>query len=139
MTNWTCPNCHRPFKHKNQAHSCVSLDPSVHLDNKNPIVRTIYKKLLKEVQKFDNVKVSVTKSSVMFVSKSTFVAVKPKLNWMDIEFLLDREVNEFPIHKTVRANKSRVAHFVRLEHPKDITAKLIRWLKESHKITSEAH
>jgi hypothetical protein len=137
-SNWLCPTCHRPFKHKNQAHSCVTLDASVHLDDKSPNVRKIYDKLWSEVRKFGDLNVSVTKSSIMFVSKSTFVAVKPKRNWLDVEFLLDKEVNKFPIHKTFRANKSRVAHFVRLESAKDVSAKLIRWLKASYKFTSEA-
>jgi hypothetical protein len=138
MTNWICPNCTRPFKHKNQAHSCVTLDARVHLDDKSPNFRKTYDKLWSEVKRFGSVKVSVTKSSIMFVSKSTFIAVKPKQNWLDIEFLLDHEVNEFPIHKTVRTNKSRVAHFVRLESPKDVSVKLISWLQASYSLTANA-
>ena len=133
---WSCPNCNRPFKHKNQAHSCLKVDANTHLENKNPNVKRIYDKLLKEVRRFGDVKVSPTKSSIMFVSKSTFVAVKPKQHWLDIEFLLDKEMIEYPIHKTGRANKSRVAHFVRLESPKDVTKKIIGWLKASYEITS---
>lgn len=133
---WNCPKCSRPFKHKNQAHSCVSLNADVHIDDKSPNVRKIYNRLRGEVKKFGVVKVSVTKRSIMFVSNGTFAAVKPKQHWIDLEFLLDAEVNEFPIHKTIRANKSRVAHFVRLEHAKDVNAKLIRWLRESYTSTS---
>jgi hypothetical protein len=138
MNSWTCPYCNRPFKHKNQAHSCVVIDAETHIENKSPNVKKIYDKLWKEVKKFGNVRVSPTKSTIMFVSKSTFVAVKPKKDWIDIEFLLDREVNEYPIHKTFRANKSRVAHFVRLESPNDVSARLVRWLKASYDITSKA-
>jgi hypothetical protein len=136
--NWTCPLCHRPFKHKNQAHSCVQIEAEAHLADKHPNVKKIYDKLLTEVRKFGAVKVSPTKSTIMFVSKSTFIAVKPKHDWIDIEFLLDEEVNEYPIHRTIRANKSRVAHFVRLQSPKDVSARLVRWLKASYTITSKA-
>jgi hypothetical protein len=101
-------------------------------------VRNIYDKLWSEVRKFGDLNVSVTKSSIMFVSRNTFIAVKPKMNWLDIEFLLDREVHEFPIHKVVRANKSRVAHFVRLENPKEVSVKLVSWLRESYELTKSA-
>lgn len=138
MAPWTCPECHRPFLHTNQVHSCVSIDPYAHLDDKDPNVRKTYDKLQHVVMKFGNVKISPTKSTIMFVSKSTFLAVKPKKEWLDIEFLLDKEVHEYPVHKVVRSNKSRVAHFVRLEKPKDLTAKLIALLKISYKITNEA-
>lgn len=136
MNNWHCPRCHRPFKHKNQAHSCVSLSPDIHLDNRSPNVRRVYDTLADHVQGFGEVKISTTKSTIMFVARSTFLAVKPKHNWLDIEFLLDEEVNEYPITKTFRANKSRVAHFVRLESPKDVTRKLLCLLKQSYNLTS---
>ena len=103
-----------------------------------PIAREIYDKLWSRVKALGDVSVSVTKSSIMFVSKSTFAAVKPKQNWVDVEFLLDKEVIEFPIHKTSRANKSRVAHFVRLESAKDVSAKLVLWLKASYELARNA-
>ncbi len=74
----------------------------------------------------------------MFVSKSTFAAVKPKQEWIDLEFLLDEKVEQYPIHKTFRANKSRVAHFVRLENPRDVNARLLFWLKQSYDLTKSA-
>lgn len=137
-SRWFCPRCHRPFKHRNQAHSCVRIEAATHLENKNPVVTLIYEKLAKAVGTFGDVKISSTKSSIMFVSKSTFLALKPKQNWIDIEFLLREEVNKYPIHKTFRANKSRIAHFVRLQSPKDVSASLIGLLRRSYKITSEA-
>lgn len=133
---WTCPACHRPFKHKNQAHSCVTIDAAAHIDNKSPNVQATYKKLEQAVRKFGSVKVSPTKSSIMFVSGSTFLAVKPKRAWIDIEFLLEREVHDYPVHKTFRANKSRVAHFVRLESPKDVSGKVLSWLRQSHALSA---
>jgi hypothetical protein len=113
----------------------VKVGPDMLFHNKSPLVKQIYDRLAGEMEKFGNVKVSSTKSSVMFVSRSTFLAVKPKKNWLDIEFVLEDVVNEYPIYKTFRANKSRVAHFVRLESLKDVNKQLIRLLKLSYTIT----
>lgn len=135
---WICPECNRPFKHKNQAHSCVRIEEAVHLENKSPATRLIYDRLREAVRKFGDVKTSGTKSSIMFVSRSTFLAVKPKRGWIDIEFLLDKEVTDYPVYKTFRSNKSRVAHFVRLQSPKDVSTKLIGLLKRSYEVTNEA-
>lgn len=131
---WVCPDCGRQFKHKNQEHSCIRLDPDVHFVGKDPKVRATYDKLLREVKKFGNVNVSPVKIGVMLKGASTFVAVKPKMMWMDIEFILDEEIAEFPVHKTFRYTKNRFAHFVRLEHPKDVTKKLIGWLRRSFQL-----
>ena len=138
IANWICPNCKRPFRNKNQAHSCIRIAAASHLENKSPQVRNIYEKLSRSVRKFGTVRVSATKSSIMCVSKSTFAAVKPKQEWIDLEFLLDEKVEQYPIHKTFRANKSRVAHFVRLENPRDVNARLLFWLKQSYDLTKSA-
>ena len=107
-----------------------------HFIGKFPIVQDIYKKLMKEVLALGKVHVSAVKQGIMVVSRSTFLAIKPKKAWLDIEFLLDEEVNEYPIHKVFRANKSRVAHFVRLEHPREVNKRLLGWLKRAYTVTS---
>jgi len=89
---------------------------------------------LREVKKFGKVNVSVVKIGVMLKGVSTFAAVKPKRMWVDIEFVLDEEIQEYPVHKTIRYTKHRFAHFVRLEHPKDVNKNLLVWLRRSYKL-----
>jgi Domain of unknown function (DUF5655) len=87
--------------------------------------------LLKGVMKFGDVNVSPVKNGVMLKGLSTFLAVKPKKSWVDIEFILGETINEYPVHKTFRYTKGKVAHFVRLMQPKDVSKKLLGWLQES--------
>jgi len=98
---------------------------------KEPHLKEIYEALLKGVTKFGDVNISPVKNGVMLKGLSTFLAVKPKRSWVDIEFILAEPINEYPVHKTFRYTKGKVAHFVRLEHPKDVNKKLLRWLGES--------
>jgi Domain of unknown function (DUF5655) len=116
-------------------HSCVRVEVEEHLAGKNPLVVAIFEELLAGTKEFGEIKVSSVKNCILFKSASTFLAIKPKKEWVDIEFLLDREIDEFPVHKTVRVSKNRVAHFVRLEHPREINRHLTRWLRRSFEIT----
>jgi hypothetical protein len=134
--SWSCPVCQRPFKHKNQIHSCVRVEVEEHLAGKSPRVEAIVQALLARVKEFGNVRVNSVKNCILLKSASTFLALKPKKEWVDIEFLLDQEIDEFPVHKTVRASKNQVAHFARLEHPKEINQQLMRWLRRSFEVTS---
>jgi hypothetical protein len=118
-------------------HSCVRLEVKEHLEGKSPRVNIICQTLMIRAKEFGEVTVSAVKNCILLKSASTFLALKPKKEWVDIEFLLDMEVDEFPVHKTVRVSKNRVAHFVRLQRPKEITGKLIRWLKRSFEVTSK--
>jgi hypothetical protein len=136
ITPWECPDCGRRFKHKNQEHSCVRLDPDDQFNGKDPKVKATYDALLKGVKKFGNVDVSAVKIGVMLKAPSTFAAVKPKRLWVDLEFILDEEIAQFPVHKAVRYTKGRWAHFVRLEHPKEVNKKLLGWLKRSYRLVS---
>lgn len=130
MSPWICPECGRTFRNANQAHSCVRIDPELLLEKSEPVVREIYQKLSRAVTRLGDVQVSATKCSIMFSHNSTFLAVKPGRRWLDVEYLLDTEECEFPVYKTVRANKSRVAHFVRLESGGDVST-ILRNLKKA--------
>lgn len=77
------------------------------------------------------------KNCILVKSVSTFLAIKPKTTCMDVEFLLDEEVDVFPIHKAIRVSKNRVAHFIRIEHPKEVNRQLIAWLKRAYELTSK--
>jgi hypothetical protein len=129
---WECPLCHRRFKNKNQQHTCMQRMPEEILFNKSPAVKKIYDCLLAEVTKLSHTQVSVVQNAVIIASNSTFLALKPKKDCMDIEFLLERAVDEFPIHKCVKVSKNRFAHFVRLERASEIDDQLIRWIHDAY-------
>jgi len=134
--SWTCPNCGRNFKHKNQSHTCAKIDITSVLANKSPVVLNIWERLYEIINKFGEVKTSATRQAIMFSVSHTFLAVKPKKECVDIEFLLNNETSTPPVYKTFRANKTRIAHFVRLETPDDITKKLIGMLKAAYKLSA---
>jgi len=73
--------------------------------------------------------------AILFTASSHFLAVKPKRKWLDIEFVLSRPVEGFPVHKTVQAGKYKWAHFIRLESEDEINETLVGWLREAYEIS----
>ena len=135
---WICPECGRQFKHTNQSHSCVRLNPDDLFPGKDVHVKETYDRLLAEVKKFGDVNVSPVRVGVMLKAGGTFAAVKPKKSWVDLEFILDEEISEFTVHKTFRYTAGRWAHFVRLEHSRDVSRKLLVWLRRSYNLISNS-
>jgi Domain of unknown function (DUF5655) len=90
-----------------------------------------------QVSKFGEVTVDPVKNCILLRSVSTFLALNPRADCMDVEFLLDEEVDVFPIHKAIRVSKNRVAHFIRLEHAKDVNKQLIAWLRRAYELASK--
>jgi len=130
---WKCPNCGRSFRNTNQDHSCMITDPESHFVNKLQNVMDTYNVIRNEVMKFEGVKINSVKNAILFQAKSNFLAVKPKKSHLDIEFVLNERIEEFPIHKTFQATKSKIAHFVRLESSDEVDEQLISWLKMAFK------
>lgn len=136
---WICPECDRPFKHENQSHSCVKINPDSLFENKSPVVKKIYGCILYEVKKFGKeIQITAARNAIFAKAPSTFAAFKPKKNSLSIEFLLREEVNEFPVEKTFRISKNRVAHFVRVEKVEEVDRQLLNWLRQAYETVIKA-
>lgn len=132
---WTCPKCKRPFKHRNQSHSCVRVNVGSILKNKNPDVVKCYEKLADSVCKLGaDVKITCALKAVFAKAPSTFLAMKPKTDHLAVEFFLADEINEFPVEKTFRVSKNRVAHFVRVQFPAEVDGQLLGWIKRAYEL-----
>lgn len=134
---WNCPNCGRSFRNTNQDHSCLITDLESYFVNKQQNVIDTFEKIKNEVMQLEGVQINSVKNAILFQAKSNFLAVKPKKAHLDIEFVLDEKVDEFPIYKTFQATKSKCAHFVRLESPEEVDEQLIQWFRIAYKISSE--
>jgi predicted transport protein len=127
-----CPTCGRQFRNTNQDHSCMVTDLESHFVNKQQNVIDTFAKIRYEVMQFEGVRINSVKNAILFQAKSNFLAVKPKKSHLDIEFVLDEKIEEFPIYKTFQATKSKCAHFVRLESPEEVEEQLITWLRKAY-------
>ncbi len=85
-----------------------------------------------EVTKFEGIKINPVKNAILFTAKSHFLAVKPKKAWLDIEFVLDKKIEGFPIHKSVQATKTKWAHFMRLESTEEVDKQLLLWIRKAY-------
>lgn len=126
--SWICPKCKRKFKNIHQSHSCVNKSLEEHFLKKETRVRTTYYALERKLKSVVDFRIHPVINAIMFATDTTFLAIKPKKSWIDLEFVLDYEVNEFPIHKTVKISKTRFAHFIRIQEPKDIDDQLTDWI-----------
>lgn len=129
---WICPYCKRSFINTNQEHSCEMTDPESHFFNKDQNIKAAYQFLAETILGFGDIKVNSVKHAILFTASSNFLVVKPKKRWLDIEFVLKEEREEFPIHKTVQTSKTKWAHFVRIESIEEIDKELIELFRKAY-------
>jgi predicted transport protein len=110
----------------------MTTDLESHFINKQQNVSDAFAVIKSEVMKLDGVKINSVKNAILFQAKSNFLAVKPKKTHLDIEFVLNERIEEFPIYKTVQATKSKFAHFVRIETTEEVDEQLLDWIRKAH-------
>jgi hypothetical protein len=103
-----------------------------HFIGKNVNVKATYDTLELKLKSIINFKIHPVLNAIMFTHEVTFLAIKPKKNWIDLEFLLDFEAQEFPVHKVVKSSKTRYAHFIRVQEPEDVDEQLVGWIKKAY-------
>lgn len=129
---WTCPKCKREFKNRNQDHSCGTFSIEKVFE-KYPDVFPLFNTLRSKVENLGKVKIYPVKNAVIFNVHSTFLAVKPRKNYLALEFTSENIDHEFPIEKSVQISKSKFAHFIKIDSADNIDNQLIKWLEEAYK------
>ena len=93
---------------------------------------------MKKIRDFGpDVMISAAKSCVFAKAPGTFIAFKPKKDQLLLEFFLSKAVEEFPVEKTLRYSRTKVVHWVRIDGKEQINAQLLRWLRESYRISRQ--
>lgn len=131
---WTCPRCKRIFKAKNQSHSCVIVNPEDLFLNKSAEIKEMYEILIQYCNKFGNIKIDATLTCQHLVDAHRFLTIKPRKNGLILEFVLNRSIDIFPVIKVVEYGKLKFAHRLVLNCVDDITAEILDWIDEAHKM-----
>ncbi|OFX54354.1 MAG: hypothetical protein A2046_01950 [Bacteroidetes bacterium GWA2_30_7] len=135
--NWICPTCKRTFKHENQQHSCKIISLPELLENKNENVIKVFSQLRSFLLSLDNVIENPLRNNILYSSKAIFASIKLKKSYIDFEFFLNNEIDEFPVYKTLKISKNRIVHFVKIETNENIDEQLMNWITQSYELVNK--
>jgi len=130
---WTCPKCKRSFRNANQNHSCVLVSKDDLFAKRPAFLKKLYNKIVSEVEKLGEYREeTVLPDVIFFKTRSTFLAVKVKKDFLEVEFFLDHHEDDPSIAKWLQTSKHRFAHVVKVDSDEDITTQLTDWIKHSY-------
>lgn len=112
----------------------MSFTEQEHLTGKDPIVPLIYKKLIKEVQKFGAVKVEPKKTAIHLLNRTGFAGVYVRKSCLNLEVHLNHKVKNKRIQKAEQASANRYHHTIQLNSPAEVDEELLNWLKEAYEL-----
>jgi len=108
---------------------------SQHFENKDPVVRSIYDRILKESRKFGAITEEPKKTSIHLVNKSAFAGVVTRKNALILNIKSSAPIKHARIAKSEQLSASRFHQEVKLTSPDDVDAVLLGWLKEAYNIS----
>jgi hypothetical protein len=129
-----CPNCQRELKHLNQWHYCIKVDIDDLFKGKPAEIEVIFDKLLSEIVDWHNVIISATKNCIVFVHNKTFLVVRPMKNQLDIKFYSKKELNIFPIFKSV-SKMIFILVFPLVSNIDELSSNIYSLIKKSYEIS----
>lgn len=134
VDSWTCPDCKRLFKNKNQWHSCVRVSLDAHFKGKPPEVRKLFDQMMREIKAFGHMKVEAVKTAINLGTSTHFAMVYIKKGGILIAFSLPRILKSNRVQKTQKVTPTLHEHWVKITKPEDIDEQLLSWLKEAYSL-----
>ncbi|MBK8497310.1 MAG: hypothetical protein IPL52_00490 [Flavobacteriales bacterium] len=117
----------------------MTSDMGASLEKVKPLLRPLLDALLDLVQVFPAVRVEHASGSFMVKAPATFCSFRPRAEDIQVSFILDREVDVFPISKRLRLSAHRVAHSVHVDDSAAIDQQLRSWIQEAYTLSREIH
>ena len=130
--SWSCPDCARTFAQRPTLHSCVPSDVQAALRDVQPVLLPVVHRLMALVDDWPDVRWEFASGSFMAKVPTTFLRVRPRSRDVQVTFMLDRVVDEFPVTEHIQQSARRVAHAVHVDDPAQVDGQLLNWLREAH-------
>ena len=108
---------------------------SQHFDDKGPVVKSIYDRILKEARKFGKVVEEPKKTSIHLVNKSAFAGVATRKSALILNIKSASPIKDARIKKSEQVSASRFHQEVKLVSPEEVDSTLIGWLKDAYALS----
>jgi hypothetical protein len=107
-----------------------------HFEGKDPVVRSIYEKVVKESGKFGKIVEEPKKTSIHLVNRSAFAGVMTRKNALILNIKSAAPIKHTRITKSERLSANRFHQEVKLTSPDDVEPVLVGWLRDAFEISS---
>ena len=93
--------------------------------------RKIYDAVARYLRSLGDITTDFVSIGVLFKRSRTFAELRPKRGGLSLAFLLSRTVEDERIARVLKTSAHRVAHYVDLTGPRDLTRDVKGWLAEA--------
>lgn len=107
-----------------------------HFEGKDPVVKSIYERILKETRKLGKVIEEPKKTSIHLVNKSAFAGVATQKVALVLNIKSTSPIKHARIKKSEKVSASRYHQEIKLTSADEVDSVLMGWLQEAYSISS---
>jgi hypothetical protein len=107
-----------------------------HFEGRDPVVRKIYDRLIKDLRKFGPLVEEPKKSSIHIVNRTAFAGVATRKAFLILTIKSDRKLESRRIHKTEQASANRFHSEIKLTSESDVDDELLSWLRNAYALSA---
>ena len=111
---WACPKCKREFEKPNQWRSCGDFSIDKLLLGKTEGTIKLFHHIMKILEDLGEVEFEAVQTAIRISrQKALFAMIRILKNSINMEIILKREVEDFPILKSVKFSNSDYVHYLK--------------------------
>lgn len=130
---WTCPQCGRRLRVKNQEHACYRYDLESHFEGKDPIAREVLNWVLSTVAEEGVVETLPLKTFVSFVAQSNFAFMHPMKKGVELSLVLAGPVSHPCLRKVDPYGARKSIFRFRIESEADLDGALTELVRQAYR------
>ena len=107
-----------------------------HFEDKQPIVKQIYDRLLEALRQFGDVHEAPKQTSIHLDNATGFAGIYTRKDFILLHFRTDYPIDDPRLSKREQLSARRFKHTIKLTQTSDIDAQLLKWLEDAYKIAA---
>ena len=133
MAGRTCYHC-KQWIEDGVDHDCWTTTEAALLRDLPEDLKEAYERLRETAVTFGEQRIYASHRSIMFSRQSCYFFVRPKKSFLELCVFLGRELKAPQVRRVDQSSKSKLAHFVRIQHRDEVEAPITDWLREAYEL-----
>ena len=127
------PCCQREFEMKT---SGIGISVGSHFEGKDPVVRSLYTRILDAIRAIGPVIEDPKKTSIHLVNRTALAGIATRKTYLILTLKSDRALTAPRIHKSEQVSAKRFHHEIKVASYDDVDSELIDWLEAAYALSA---
>ena len=126
-----CYHC-KQWIDEGEPHNCWTTTEAALTGDLSDDLRDAWERLRETAVEFGDQRIYASHKSIMFSRKSCYFFVRPKTQFLEVTFFLDRPLKAPQVRRSDAASRSKIAHRIHIRHRDEVESPITDWLREAY-------